>query len=123
MRKRFVAGNWKMFTNQATARQLAAAVVKGVGTEQALHVARLSAVSVFAVGRRSAAREAGSRWVRRIAITRKKARSPARSAPPCSWMSAAVTSFSAIANDATNSAKRMRSSIAKSMPPWRRDWK
>jgi triosephosphate isomerase (TIM) len=32
MRTKFVAGNWKMYTNAATARQLAQAVVAGVGT-------------------------------------------------------------------------------------------
>jgi triosephosphate isomerase len=39
MRKRFVAGNWKMFTTSATARQLAAAVVRGLGEEQSVAVA------------------------------------------------------------------------------------
>jgi triosephosphate isomerase len=33
MRKKFIAGNWKMFTTAASAEQLAAAVVKGLGTE------------------------------------------------------------------------------------------
>jgi triosephosphate isomerase len=39
MRKKFVAGNWKMFTNSATARQLAEAVVRGVGGEKRVTVA------------------------------------------------------------------------------------
>src|SRR6516165_3167552 len=39
MRKKFVAGNWKMFTNKTTARQLAAAVVRGIGGEQRISVA------------------------------------------------------------------------------------
>jgi triosephosphate isomerase len=39
MRKKFVAGNWKMFTNQTTARQLAAALVRGLGGEQRISVA------------------------------------------------------------------------------------
>ncbi len=39
MRKKFVAGNWKMFTTSATARQLAAAVVRGLGEEQSVAVA------------------------------------------------------------------------------------
>src|SRR5579875_4095589 len=39
MRKKFVAGNWKMFTTSATARQLAAAVVRGLGDEQGVAVA------------------------------------------------------------------------------------
>jgi len=39
MRKKFVAGNWKMFTTSATARQLAAAVVQGLGAEQGVAVA------------------------------------------------------------------------------------
>jgi triosephosphate isomerase len=39
MRKKFVAGNWKMFTNKATARQLATAVVRGLGEEQRISVA------------------------------------------------------------------------------------
>jgi triosephosphate isomerase len=39
MRKLFVAGNWKMFTTTATAQELAAAVVKGVGTESRVNVA------------------------------------------------------------------------------------
>jgi triosephosphate isomerase len=33
MRKKLVVGNWKMYTNLATARELAAAVVKGLGGE------------------------------------------------------------------------------------------
>jgi len=33
MRKKMVVGNWKMYTNTATARALAAAVVKGLGDE------------------------------------------------------------------------------------------
>jgi triosephosphate isomerase len=39
MRKPFVAGNWKMFTNAATARQLAAAVARGVGDDKRVLVA------------------------------------------------------------------------------------
>ncbi len=39
MRKKFVAGNWKMFTTRDTARQLAAAVVRGLGEEQRVEVA------------------------------------------------------------------------------------
>jgi triosephosphate isomerase len=39
MRKRFVAGNWKMCTNAASARQLATAVVQGVGREGRVQVA------------------------------------------------------------------------------------
>ena len=39
MRKKFIAGNWKMYTNTATARQLAAAVVRGLGDEQRVSVA------------------------------------------------------------------------------------
>jgi triosephosphate isomerase (TIM) len=39
MRQKFVAGNWKMYTNTATAKQLAAAVVKGLGGETRVRVA------------------------------------------------------------------------------------
>ncbi len=39
MRKKFVAGNWKMFTNAATAKQLAAGVVQGVGKDDRVTVA------------------------------------------------------------------------------------
>ncbi len=39
MRQKFVAGNWKMYTNTATAKQLAAAVVKGLGDETRVRVA------------------------------------------------------------------------------------
>jgi triosephosphate isomerase (TIM) len=39
MRKRFVGGNWKMNTTLARARDLAAAVVKGVGREDRVTVA------------------------------------------------------------------------------------
>jgi triosephosphate isomerase (TIM) len=39
MRKKFVAGNWKMFTNAASSRQLAAAVVRGLGEEKRVAVA------------------------------------------------------------------------------------
>jgi triosephosphate isomerase len=39
MRKKFIAGNWKMFTTAKTARELAAAVVKGFGNESAVRVA------------------------------------------------------------------------------------
>jgi triosephosphate isomerase len=39
MRRKFVAGNWKMFTTAATARQLAADVVKGLGSETRVAVA------------------------------------------------------------------------------------
>jgi len=38
-RKKFVAGNWKMYTTAAAARQLAAAVVQGVGKDDKVHVA------------------------------------------------------------------------------------
>ncbi len=34
MRKKFVAGNWKMYTNSATAAELASAVAKGVGDDR-----------------------------------------------------------------------------------------
>src|SRR2546427_4395591 len=39
MRKKFIAGNWKMYTNGAAAEALAAALVKGLGTETRLTVA------------------------------------------------------------------------------------
>ena len=39
MRKKFIAGNWKMFTTAATAEQLARAVVKGLGGERRFSVA------------------------------------------------------------------------------------
>src|SRR5262245_52603168 len=39
MRKKFIAGNWKMFTTAKSARELAAAVVAGVGQDQRVHVA------------------------------------------------------------------------------------
>jgi triosephosphate isomerase len=38
-RHKFVAGNWKMYTTAATARQLAAAVVQGLGSERRVAVA------------------------------------------------------------------------------------
>jgi triosephosphate isomerase len=39
MRPKFVAGNWKTHTSAATARELAAAVVRGIGTERRVRVA------------------------------------------------------------------------------------
>lgn len=39
MRAKFIAGNWKMFTNAATAQSLAAAVVKGMATPTEIRVA------------------------------------------------------------------------------------
>jgi triosephosphate isomerase len=39
MRKKIIAGNWKMFTNSGSARQLAQAVVKGVGNSTSATVA------------------------------------------------------------------------------------
>jgi triosephosphate isomerase len=39
MRTKFIAGNWKMFTTQASARQLAAAVAGGVGNDERVRVA------------------------------------------------------------------------------------
>jgi triosephosphate isomerase len=39
MRQPFIAGNWKMFTNTATARDLATAVVTGVGSSTSVRVA------------------------------------------------------------------------------------
>ena len=39
MRQKFVAGNWKMFTTAASAKALAAEVVKGLGAENRVHVA------------------------------------------------------------------------------------
>src|SRR5258708_3992817 len=39
MRRKFVAGNWKMFSTTASARQLATAVVRGVGREERVCVA------------------------------------------------------------------------------------
>jgi triosephosphate isomerase len=39
MRQKFIAGNWKMFTNMATARQLAATIVQGLGSEKRVAVA------------------------------------------------------------------------------------
>jgi triosephosphate isomerase len=39
MRQKFVAGNWKMYTNAATARRLAEAIVKGLGSETRVAVA------------------------------------------------------------------------------------
>ncbi|HVS37925.1 MAG TPA: triose-phosphate isomerase [Gemmataceae bacterium] len=39
MRDKFVAGNWKMYTNAATARALASAIVAGLGAEKRVRVA------------------------------------------------------------------------------------
>ena len=39
MRKKFIAGNWKMYTNAASARQLASAVLEGVGKQPKVRVA------------------------------------------------------------------------------------
>jgi triosephosphate isomerase len=39
MRTPFVAGNWKMYTTAASARQLASAVVEGLGSERRVRVA------------------------------------------------------------------------------------
>lgn len=39
MRKKFVAGNWKMYTSAATARELAAGVVQGLGGDDRVTVA------------------------------------------------------------------------------------
>jgi triosephosphate isomerase len=39
MRKKFIAGNWKMYTTAATARELASAVARGVGGEARVAVA------------------------------------------------------------------------------------
>jgi triosephosphate isomerase len=39
MRKKFVAGNWKMFTTSALARRLAEAIVEGLGDETEVSVA------------------------------------------------------------------------------------
>ena len=39
MRKKFIAGNWKMFTDSITAEVLAAAVVKGLGGDTRVTVA------------------------------------------------------------------------------------
>lgn len=39
MRTKFIAGNWKMYTSNTQAEELARAVVKGVGSETKVHVA------------------------------------------------------------------------------------
>src|SRR5579884_3921543 len=39
MRTKFIAGNWKMYTDRASARRLAEAVAQGVGDETRVHVA------------------------------------------------------------------------------------
>jgi len=39
MRKKFIAGNWKMFTTSATAKELAQAIAQGVGQENRVLVA------------------------------------------------------------------------------------
>ena len=39
MRKKFIAGNWKMYTNAASAEALAGAIVKGLGSESRVTVA------------------------------------------------------------------------------------
>jgi triosephosphate isomerase len=39
MRKKFIAGNWKMYTNGGSAKDLAAAIVQGLGSEDRVTVA------------------------------------------------------------------------------------
>jgi triosephosphate isomerase len=39
MRKKFIAGNWKMYTTAATAQQLASAIVQGLGEDDRVTVA------------------------------------------------------------------------------------
>ena len=90
MRQKFVVGNWKMHTTAAEARQLAKAVVDGVGIEDRVSVAvcppfpYLALVGEILKGSRVA-------LGRRTSIPRRKARSPARSARRCSSISAAST--------------------------------
>ena len=39
MRTKFIAGNWKMFTDLASAKKLSAAIVEGIGTKPGIRVA------------------------------------------------------------------------------------
>jgi triosephosphate isomerase len=48
MRKLFIAGNWKMYTQSASAVELAAAVAKGVGSETKVRVAVCPPFTVIA---------------------------------------------------------------------------
>jgi len=90
LRQKFVVGNWKMYTNAAEARQLAKAVVDGMGAEERVSVTLCPPFPYLAlVGKFSKA--AASRLERRTSIPKKKARSPARSVRRCSLTSAANT--------------------------------
>ena len=90
MRTKFIAGNWKMFTTAATARQLADRGCQGVGAEPKGSGGGLPAVSLPGDGGRGAARQSGGGWGHRIVTTKRKAPSPARSARRCWSMSAAA---------------------------------
>ena len=78
-----------------------AAVVHGVGSTERRPRGRLSAVPVPAAGGRASCAAAVVSLGARISIPRRKAPSPARSARPCCWTSAAATSSSATANAGT----------------------
>ena len=102
MRQKFVVGNWKMYTTAAEARQLAKAIVDGMGicmrTAYPSPSVRPSPIWPLS-GRFS--RAAASRSGRRTSIPRRKARSPARSARRCSSISAASTLSSDTASAGT----------------------
>ena len=105
-RKKFVAGNWKMNTTLAEAKALAAAVGEGRRRRHRVHGRRLPAVPLAHRRRRGAEGLAGRARGAGLSTTRRRGRSPARSARRCSSTSAASTSSSATASGGTGWARR-----------------
>ena len=114
--KKFIAGNWKMYTTAAAAKRLAGDR-GGAGVEERVTVAvcppfpYLALVGEILKGSRIAL---GAQNL----YPEKEGPSPARSVRRCSSMSAASTSSSATASAGTSSANPMRSSTARYGPPW-----
>ncbi len=111
MRKKFIAGNWKMYTSLATAKQLAADIAKGV-TEDKVTVA-ICPPFPWLMPLSEALKGTHVSLVRRTVTTRKRGLSLAILHLKCSWKPAASSSSSAIANDGTGLPSPISFSIAK----------
>jgi len=71
LRQKFVVGNWKMYTNAAEARQLAKAVVDGMGAEERVSVTLCPPFPIWPLSGKFS-KAAASRLERRTSIRKRR---------------------------------------------------
>ena len=118
MKKKLIAGNWKMNGSLAANEALVRALVAGMGDAACTVAVCVPAPYLAQVQALRAGSRAGTRRAGRVRSMR-RAPSPARCRPPCSRSSACATRSSATPSAASTTARPTRWWRTRPRPRWR----